>query len=125
MLTRQQAIDRLLDHYANPRHRGVLPEATLVARGGQTGCGDRLTLYVRTDHANRITALTFEGEGCTISQAAASILTEYLPGLTLDEAARLSDETMLDLLGPEVASSRLACATLALNTLRAALRPRP
>ncbi len=125
MLTRQQIIDRLLDHYEHPRNRGVLPTANVVAHSGQTGCGDRLTLYVRTDAHQRIQAVTFEGEGCTISQAAASILTDYLPGHTLEEATHLSDEAVLDMLGREVVSTRLKCATLALNALRAAVHPHP
>lgn len=125
MSSRQEAIDLLLDHYEHPRNRGTLPQAQWVVHSGQTGCGDRLTLYIHTDSQQRIQAMTFEGEGCTISQAAASILTDYLPGHTLEEAASLSDEMLLDMLGRDVVSTRLKCATLAINAIRAAVHPHP
>ncbi|MGQ0602377.1 MAG: iron-sulfur cluster assembly scaffold protein [Anaerolineales bacterium] len=120
MATRQQSIDFILDHYEHPRHHGKLEEADLVLSGGNAGCGDVVTLYLRLDAAARVVAVSFEGEGCTISQAAASLTTEHVLGKTLADIAAMAQDLLIDELGREVVSTRLKCATLALNTLKGA-----
>ncbi len=124
MPTRQESIDFILDHYENPRHRGPLAGADLVLKGGNPGCGDVVTLYVKLDAEARVAAVTFEGEGCTISQAGASVVTDLVLGKTLTEIAELDQEVLLDLLGREVVAPRLRCATLGLNTLKQGERVR-
>ncbi len=120
MPDRQEFIDFILDHYQNPRHRGALENPDVVMRGGNPGCGDIVTMYLRLDEDEHVVAASFEGEGCTISQAAASIVTEKVLGRTLDEVAALGHEIVIDDMGREVVSNRLRCATLALNTVQAA-----
>ncbi|MCS6911472.1 MAG: iron-sulfur cluster assembly scaffold protein [Anaerolineales bacterium] len=118
MPTRQESIDFILDHFENPRRRGRLENADLVLEGGNPGCGDVVTLYLKLDAETRIVDIGFEGEGCTISQAAASLLTEHVLGRTLREVAEMSPDPLVDELGRDVVSTRLKCATLALNTLK-------
>ncbi len=120
MPDRQEFVDYILDHYQNPRHHGALAEADVIMKGGNPGCGDVVTMYVKVDADTRITEVAFEGEGCTISQAAASILTEKVLGKTLAEITEMSAEVLIEDMGREVVASRLRCATLALNTLKAA-----
>ncbi len=120
MTNRQEFIDFILDHYENPRHHGAMDQPHVVMKGGNPGCGDVVTIYVRLDGGERIVDLTFEGEGCTISQAAASVLAEKAVGMTLSEVAEAGAEIVVDEMGREVVSTRLKCATLALNTLKAA-----
>ncbi len=120
MSDRQEFIDFILDHYENPRNHGPLENPDVVMRGGNPGCGDVITLYVRLDDQERISAVSFEGEGCTISQAAASLVTEKVLGKSLAEVAGMNHEVVVDELGREVVANRLRCATLALNTLKAA-----
>ena len=120
MTTRQQSIDFILDHYEHPRHHGQLAEADLVISGGNAGCGDVITLYLKLDADARVVDVSFEGEGCTISQAAASLATEHVLGKTLSEIAAMPPDPLIDELGREVVSTRLKCATLALNTLKGA-----
>ena len=84
-MDRQAQIDFILDHYENPRHYGPLADATVVQKGGNPGCGDIVTFYLKVDGDDRIEAISFEGEGCTISQAASSIVTEMFTGKTLAE----------------------------------------
>jgi nitrogen fixation NifU-like protein len=120
MPTRQQSIDFILDHYERPRHRSVLENADVVLRGGNPGCGDVLTFYLRLDAAERVVAVTFEGEGCTISQAAASVMTDEVLGKTLAEITAMPQDALIEALGREVVSTRIRCATLALNTLKTA-----
>lgn len=118
MPTRQESIDFILDHFENPRNRGRLENADLVLEGGNPGCGDVVTLYLKLDAEARVVNVGFEGEGCTISQAATSLLTEHALGRTLREIAEMSPEALIDELGRDVVSTRLKCATLALNTLK-------
>jgi len=122
---RQEQIELLLDHYRSPRHRGALGDADVVMPGGNPGCGDIVTIYLKgaADHAH-IADVTFEGEGCTISQAAASMLMEAVHDgrLTMEQVLSMDYHAMIDALGREVVASRPKCATLALGTLKAAIR---
>ena len=71
MTDRQEFIDFILDHYENPRHHGALENPDVVMRGGNPGCGDIVTMYLKLGPDERIVDVSFEGQGCTISQAAA------------------------------------------------------
>jgi nitrogen fixation NifU-like protein len=124
-MDRQTRIDLLVDHYKRPRHRGRLVDADARMPGGNPGCGDVITMHVKAAPAEEsIAELSFEGEGCTISQAAASILAQRINRTrpTFDQVAAMSYEEMIDLLGRDVVGSRPRCATLALGTLKAAVR---
>jgi nitrogen fixation NifU-like protein len=121
-MDRQAQIDFILDHYENPRRYGPLPDATIVQQGGNPGCGDMVTFYLKVDGAGRIADLCFEGDGCTISLAAASMAAELCAGKTLAEVEGMPSDVILDLLGREVAGTRLKCATLGLNTVKEAAR---
>lgn len=120
MSARQEFIDFILDHYQNPRHHGPLEKPAVVMRGGNPGCGDIVTVYLRLGEGERIEDVSFEGEGCTISQAAASIVTDKVLGKTLAELRAMTHAVVVDEMGREVVANRLRCATLALNTLKAA-----
>jgi nitrogen fixation NifU-like protein len=122
MTDRQAYIEYILDHYENPRNRRAMPDATVSIRGGNPGCGDVVTIYLKVDGDERITDASFEGEGCTISQAAASILTELVIGSTLEAVREMDFNDFVDHMGREVVMSRPKCATLALNTAKAAER---
>jgi nitrogen fixation NifU-like protein len=121
-MDRQTQIDFVLDHYENPRHYGALADADATAQGINPGCGDVVTIYLKTDAAGRITGLSFEGEGCTISQAGASIATEMFAGKTLAEVENTPAEAILELIGREIAGARLKCAVLGLNMTKEAAR---
>jgi nitrogen fixation NifU-like protein len=121
MIDRQALIDNILDHYEHPRHRGRMDGATVTMRGGNPGCGDIIQVYLKLD-GERITDVSFEGEGCTISQAAASILSEQIIGRMLDDVKNMDHTRFIDDLGRDVVINRLKCATLALNTVKAAER---
>jgi len=117
-MDRQEAIEFLVDYYQNPRNRGPLPDADIHVTGGNPGCSDRVEMYAKVGADGRVEAVTFEGEGCTISMAAASYVTELTTGLTLDEIEALSFETLIDELGREVVMTRPTCATVGLGTLK-------
>jgi nitrogen fixation NifU-like protein len=118
---RQDYIDHILDHFQNPRHRHRMEDADIQLGGGNPGCGDLITMYLKIDDDDRVTDVSFEGEGCTISQAGGSIISELVQGMTLDEIKELGTHTMNEEMGEEVVKSRVRCATLALGTVQAAI----
>jgi nitrogen fixation protein NifU and related proteins len=125
VLDRQLQIQILLDHYEKPRHRGVLDDADVAMPGGNPGCGDVVTVYLKAaDDQEHIERATYEGEGCTISMAASSMLLEDVQrgDLTMDQVLELDYHEMIEQLGRQVVASRPKCATLGLGTLKAAIR---
>ena len=117
-MSRQEAIEFLVDHYQNPRNRGPLEDADVHLAGGNPGCADHVEMYAKVDDSGRIEAVSFEGQGCTISMAAASYVTELVQGMTMEMVESLSFETLIDDLGREVVMARPTCATVALGTLK-------
>jgi nitrogen fixation NifU-like protein len=124
-LDRQLQIQFLLDHYQRPRHRGALENADVEMPGGNPGCGDVVTVYLKAagDHEH-IEDVSYEGEGCTISMAAASMLLEEVVDgdLTMDQVLEMDYNEMIEKLGRQIVASRPRCATLGLGTLKAAIR---
>ncbi len=120
-MDRQAYVENILDHYDHPRHKGRMPEADVQLGGGNPGCGDLITVYLKVGEDERIEAVSFEGEGCTISQAGGSIVTELIDGMILDEDKELGLPTMIEEMGEDVVKSRVRCAILALGTVQAAI----
>ena len=115
----------LVDHARRLRHLGTLPDADVRLTSGNPGCGDIVTLHLKVDATeDRVAAVSFEGAGCTLSQAAAWILAEHTNSRrpTFAEVERFTYEEMMDLVGRDVADARPRCATLALGTLKAAVK---
>lgn len=120
-MDRQAYIEHLLDHYEHPRHKHRMDDADVQLGGGNPGCGDLITVYLRVGAGDTIESASFEGEGCTISQAGGSIITEMIEGMSLDDVKELGLSTMIEEMGDEVVKSRVRCATLALGTAQAAV----
>ena len=105
---------QILDHYRNPRNHGALPEPTFSHEGYNPSCGDEIEFDVElADDGETIERVAWEGDGCAISQASASMLSQELYGMTLDEVDELDRDDVLDLLGVEVTPMRIKCAVLA------------
>lgn len=110
---------QILDHYKNPRNYGELDAPTFSHRGHNPSCGDELEFdVVLAEDGETIETVAFHGEGCAISQAAASMLGERLPGMTLDEVEALDREDMTEMLGGEISPMRIKCAVLAEKVLQ-------
>ncbi|MEI2688336.1 MAG: iron-sulfur cluster assembly scaffold protein [Anaerolineae bacterium] len=120
-MDRQQRIDLILDHFEHPRRRGPLEPADVIRTSDNPACGDLVTVYVRAGDMGGPLALSYLGEGCTISQAAASMTMEMLHGLTLAQIDAASVDLLLAHLGPEIANARQQCATLAFNSVKHAV----
>ena len=127
---RQTQIELLLEHFNHPCCRWKMDRPDVAMPGGNPGCGDVVTVYARfgdepgDPRKRRLEEVSFDGSGCTISQAAASILMEKVQDMhpTVEEVLDMSYEDMIDELGREVVETRPRCATLALGTLKAAAR---
>lgn len=121
-MNRQERIDQIIDHFEHPRGFGALAEPDVALTGNNPACGDVVTVYLRAGRNGSPVALSYEGLGCTISQAAASMVMEMMQGLTLAQIDAASVEPLLAKLGPEIAGTRQRCATLAFNTVKHAAR---
>ena len=113
--------DNILDHYENPSHRGTLDHPTFEIRDLNPLCGDEVRIQARLDDEGRLAAIRFEGKGCVISLAAASMLLEAVEGKTLDEVKKMGRQDMLDLLGVPLTTMRVKCAMLPLRALEKAI----
>ena len=111
--------EELLDHYENPSNYGTLPNPDISHEEDNPLCGDRIRIDLIVDEDDTIKEVRFCGHGCTISQAAASMLTEEIEGKTLAEAKQLSKDDILDMIGIPLGPVRLKCALLALKVLKA------
>jgi len=124
-MDRETRIAWLVQHAQRPRHTAPLPDADISVPGGNPGCGDLLTAYLKAaPDENRVGAVSFAGTGCGLSQASASILAERMnrEHPTFAEVLDYSYEEMMDLVGRDMADARPRCATLALGTLKAAVK---
>ena len=112
--------DYILDHYKNPRNFGELQPHDREWHDHNPLCGDELGVHLIVDEDGTITHLRFHGQGCAISQAAASISSEELTGMNVDEVAALGADWVIDLLGIDISPTRRKCALLSLKVMRGA-----
>ncbi len=113
--------ENILDHYKHPRNTGHLESATVSHREQNLSCGDDLTVELLLENGV-IQDIKWHGQGCAISQAAMSLLSEELMGASASDASAMNKDSVLTLLGVPVGARRLKCALLSLHTLKNALR---
>ena len=130
----------ILDHSRHPRHYGPMADASHKAEGYNPLCGDKVTVYLKLDADGRVTDIGFEGKGCAISQASASMMVDMLKGRTAEETQKLmqgflhlvkgedasglseDDRETLDVMGGiSEFPMRVKCATLAWHTYKNAV----
>lgn len=129
----------IMDHYKNPRNKGVLEDNSLTINMNNPTCGDRIQLTLKLDDG-KVVDVKFEGEGCSISMSSASMMTQAIKGKKLEEALKLSevfshimqgkdyDDEDLDLgdiealQGVSKFPARIKCATLAWKAMEKAIR---
>jgi nitrogen fixation NifU-like protein len=112
--------DYILDHYKRPRNFGELDPHDLDAHDHNPLCGDELGVHIRLDDGGKIADLRFHGQGCAISQAAASIASDEYIGMESDSVAELDADWLLELLGIPISATRRKCALLNLKVMRGA-----
>ena len=109
----------ILEHYKHPHNAGTLEQADITHEDSNPLCGDRIRIDLAVAD-DSVADIRFQGRGCAISQAAASMLTDEIKGKTLDEVRAFSKDDMLDLIGIPLDKNpvRIKCALLALKTLK-------
>ena len=112
--------ETILDHYRHPRNYGDLPNASACAKDANNLCGDVIEMQVRVN-AGMIEDVRFRGEGCAISMATASMLTEFSKRKRVSEVKKLGKDDLIRLLGADPGPARIECALLALGVLKAAV----
>lgn len=113
--------ERILDHYEQPYHRGRLPRATHAHQDDNPLCGDFVHVDLTIGPEGKVQEAWFQGDGCCISQAAASMLMEAIEGRDVEELKRFTPEQMLELFGPKLTPNRQKCCLLAWRVVQAAL----
>jgi nitrogen fixation NifU-like protein len=114
--------DFILEHYRSPHNRGVLEPHDLHFADSNPTCGDELSMTIRLDEdKQRVADVAHDGRGCAISQASASILTDELRGMSLDQLRAIDPREVVDNLGVPIGPARLKCALLSYKVLQGAV----
>jgi nitrogen fixation protein NifU and related proteins len=115
--------DFILEHYRTPHNKGHLDPHDLEFADSNPTCGDEMSMTIQLDESREhIADVAFDGRGCAISQASASILTDDLRGKSLDTIKAMDPKELLDELGVPIGPARLKCALLSYKVLQGAVR---
>jgi nitrogen fixation protein NifU and related proteins len=115
--------DFILEHYRQPHNKGILDPHDLHFADSNPTCGDEMSMTIQLDDPKvHIADIAFDGRGCAISQASASILTDELRGMSLDEIKAMDPKMLLEALGVPIGPARLKCALLSYKVLQGAVR---
>lgn len=112
--------ERILDHYGDPRNEGHLDSPDLAHEGDNPVCGDVVRLEINLQNG-KVSEARFTGQGCVISMASASMFTETIVGMTIEELKALDDQDMFEMLGVDLGPSRANCGVLPLRVLQEAV----
>ncbi len=113
--------EEILDHFKNPRNYGQVKQARVKMRQSNASCGDVMEMSLKIKKG-KVEEVRFQGEGCVISIAAGSMLTEMIKGKKIEEVEKISDKEMIERLGIKISSGRRKCATLGLEVCQKAIK---
>jgi len=110
-------LEQLMDNYKNPQNIGKIKGYTFFRHQKNASCGDTFDLFVKLDeNKNKIIDVKYTGDGCAISTASFSLLSQKLIGMNFEDAKKLTDKDIYELLGIKISPGRINCAMLSINT---------
>jgi nitrogen fixation NifU-like protein len=112
--------EAILDHYKHPHNFGEIDDADLEFEDNNPLCGDELKVQLKVGDDGRVDTVRFSGQGCAISQAAASMISDEIKGMSVEELRRLDKGAVLELLGIDISAARMKCALLSLKVIKSA-----
>tara|TARA_Y100000034_G_C6843293_1_gene381754 strand:+ start:921 stop:1283 length:363 start_codon:yes stop_codon:yes gene_type:complete len=112
--------ENILDLYKNPKNKGQLENPTHQNHRNNPLCGDEITIQLIIKN-KKIEEVKFQGQGCAISQASASLLTDKIKNMSIEDVKNLNKDDILNLLNIPISPGRLKCAVLSLDTIKGAL----
>ncbi len=110
--------ENILEHYKNPSNYGTLQDPDISYTDSNPLCGDEIRIDINLDN-NKVKDVRFQGKGCAISKASASMLTEMIEGMSLEEMKEITKEDIMEVLGIKLGPIRIKCALLCLKVLKA------
>lgn len=112
--------EEIISHYEHPHNKGKVDNPSVSLHRDNPTCGDEMTIYLAVDKSGKIADVKFEGTGCAISMASASMMTDFVKGKSLDEVENLGVKDLIELIGIDPGPARLKCATLSLRAIKEA-----
>ena len=113
-------VEEIISHYEHPHNKGKLDGSDADFHEDNPLCGDEITMHIRI-RGDKMDGVSFDGDGCAISMGAASMLTDYVKGRSLDEVKGMGYEKVKELLGIDPGPVRMKCAVLSLKALHGAI----
>jgi nitrogen fixation NifU-like protein len=112
-------MEQLMDNYKNPRNTGEMKDYTFSKHYKNPSCGDLFDIYVKLDdEENKIIDVKYEGEGCAISTASMSLFSEKIIGMKYNEAKKLEEKDVFEMLGVKISPGRINCALLPIQAFK-------